>query len=628
MSRDSTHVSHSVVVVRDFSKAHLPSVIDSEHYLAVSIGDVVDVIYEPEDCVSPQGTWIYGRKRGTKNCGWVPSTYTVMLKRGNGPLQELSYEEQLWLENRCLTRFIENAINYLLKDHRYAVEGIFRSSGDKRTKNWIMAHVARAGSINFEYVPGITVQSVADSIKFYLKKLPESIIPPRLLTQFDGFISKYKDSMVLESTDFSDTHLRGCNQGFDYTACRRRAEVPNLSADSFSSRPMDMFSVNREKYAFFFDEDLSQSLEASSLVISEDVDDEFIKEQETLSLQLSNTSESTLSEDPEIVYNQIVHENVSVELSPDTNAVAESNNDELVLDLGAIHLEEAQKDAHLEDLQQEDVYQSYEYNPLGSYGVGPYYVPYTADDVTGTDEGYGSTDNSTEFLLEDHKENPILVVSTENARYEGSSVGLLAVGNQRSFESKGNAAAEFIFNVLPLSRFILLRSIMVLCSRIMKAHDVTKMTPQSFKQVFYMYILDVPNNDFSTIVSQKLTEFLFTNWPLFEEYYSANGIPFFDPATPLSRCTRIYKNQHTSMQNILVYVLATFDPIDYVGVSNSIRCVKIRQGEVVALVRMEGKWALIDTGSRQGWVDLACLQHGGLFCLVDSASYYELDSSL
>lgn len=100
----------------------------------------------------------------------MPSTYTVMLKRGDEPLYELSYEEQLRLENRCLTRFIENAVNYLLKDRKYAVEGIFRCSGDKRMESWIMAHVARAGSINFERVPGITAHSVADAIKFYLKK--------------------------------------------------------------------------------------------------------------------------------------------------------------------------------------------------------------------------------------------------------------------------------------------------------------------------------------------------------------------------------------------------------------------------------------------------------------------------
>lgn len=627
MSRDFTHVSHSVVMIRSFLKEHLPPMIDIEHYLTAVIGDVIDVLYEPEDCVSPQRTWIYGRKRGTKNCGWIPSTYTVMLKRGTGPLHELSYEEQLRLENRCLTRFIEGAVNYLLKDRRYAVEGIFRSSGDKRTKNWIMVHVARTGSINFEHIPGITAQSVADAIKFYLKKLPESIIPPRLLTQFDGFISKYRDSMVLEVTDFSDTNSHRSNCSFEYTACRRRTEIPNLFTDGFSSRAVDMFSVNQEKYEFFFDEDSTPSLVASSLFNSEDVDEEFIKEQETLSLQLSNTSETIQSEDTGVLCNQITSDGASIELSSDSNIVAENKKEDHVLDLDAIHSEEAPHEAHVEIVQQEDVYQSYEYNPLGSYGTDPYYIHQTVDDITGTDEGFGSTDDSTELLLEGYKENPSSSVSIGNIQGGEFSNNLHTPGNQCSFTAKGDTAAEFIFNVLPLSRFILLRSIMVLCCHIMDARDVTEMTPQSFKQVFYMYILDVPNNDFSTIVSQKLTEFLFTNWPLFEKYYNANGIPFFDPASPLSRCTRMHKSRHTNMHNILIYVLVTFDPVDYVGMSNSISCVKIQQNDIVTLMRVEGKWALIDTGPRQGWVDLACLQHDGLFCLVEAEPCYELDSS-
>lgn len=616
MSQDSAQALYSVVVVRDFLKEHLPSMIDTVPYLTAVVGDVIDVIYEPEDCVSPQRTWIYGSKRGVGDCGWLPSTYTVILKRGDEPLYELSYEEQLRLENRCLTRFIENAINYLLKDRKYAVEGIFRCSGDKRMESWIMAHVARAGSINFERVPGITAHSVADAIKFYLKKLPESIIPPRLWTQFNAFLLKYKDSTVLRSSDFPNTDSHRYNQEFDYTVCRRDVEPPDLLVDGFLSKTAGVASTSHEKYAFFFGEESVESSLASSLFGSEDVCEEFAKEPDTFTLQLSNTLESTPSEHSKVIDDPTACDRVSVDLSANSNAVADSRDNEPVSE--AVCTESA---------QQADAYQLYEYNPLGSYGVGPYYCASQAvDDVTGTDEGCGSTDNSTELLLEDCRRIPSPTVPADSIQSGSPSAGLSVFGNSRILGHKGEAAAEFIFSVLPLSRFILLRSIMILCCHIMDAIDVTKMTPQSFKQVFYMCILNDPNNSFSISVSQKVTEFLFTNWSLFERYYNSNGIPFFDPAIPLAQCSRMHKNQRTGIQNILIYVLTTFDPADYVGVSNSISCVKIRHNEIVTLIRTEGKWALVDTGLRQGWVDLACLQHNGLFCLAESTVHYELDS--
>ncbi|EFO61082.1 Rho GAP, putative [Giardia lamblia P15] len=611
MSQDSVHTSHSVVVVRDFLKEHLPSMIDNTQYLTAVVGDVIDVIYEPESCVNPQRTWIYGRKREAGDCGWLPSTYTVMLNRGTRPLYELSYEDQLWLENRCLTRFIENAINYLLRDRRYAVEGIFRCSGDKRMESWIMAHVARAGSINFEHVPGITAHSVADTIKFYLKKLPESIIPPRLWTQFNGFLLKYKDSTVLQVADFPDIHLQISNQGFDYTACRRDVESLKLLADEVFSKAVGMNLGTQEKYAFLFSEDSVDSSATSSLFSSEDTHEEPAEEPETLSLQPSPMLDSTLSEQTKIVADQTVCDKTSLGFSTTSNAANDSVNEELFIDAA----------------QEDGAYQSYEYNPLGSYGVGPYYhAQQMADDITGTDEGCGSTDNSTELLLEDCKGSPSPITSIADVQQSSSSARPFVSRNPCIRENKGEIAADFIFRVLPLSRFILLRSIMILCCHIMDAIDVTKMTPQSFKQVFYMCILNDPNNNFSISVSQKVTEFLFTNWPLFEKYYNAIGIPFFDPAIPLSRCKQMHKAKHTSMQGVLIYVLTTFDPTDYIGISNSISCIKIWQNEVVALVRTEGKWALVDTGPRQGWVDLACLQHNGLFCLAESSARYELDS--
>lgn len=616
MSQNSVHTSHSVVVVRDFLKEHLPSMIDSAQYLTAVVGDVIDVIYEPENCVSPQRTWIYGRKREAGDCGWLPSTYTVMLSRGTRPLYELSYEDQLWLENRCLTRFVENAINYLLRDRRYAVEGIFRCSGDKRMESWIMAHVARAGSINFEHVPGITAHSVADAIKFYLKKLPESIIPPRLWTQFNGLLLKYKDSTVLQATDFPDVHSQVFSQGFDYTVCRRDAGSLNLLVDGVLSKTAGMDLGAQEKYAFLFGEDSVESSAASSLFSSEGTHEELAEDPETFSLQPSPMLDSALSEQTKIVTDQVVCDRTSLGFSTTSNAASDSMSKELGTD-----------SSHMNVAQEDDAYQSYEYNPLGSYGVGPYYhTQQMVDDITGTDEGCGSTDNSTELLLEDCKGSPSSVMPIDHIQHSSSSARSFVFENPCTRENKGEIAAEFIFRVLPLSRFILLRSIMILCCHIMDAIDVTKMTPQSFKQVFYMCILNDPNNNFSISVSQKVTEFLFTNWPLFEKYYNAIGIPFFDPAIPLPRCKRMHRAKHTSMQGILVYVLATFDPADYIGISNSISCIKIRQNEIVALVRTEGKWALVDTGPRQGWVDLACLQHNELFCLAESLARYELDS--
>ncbi|TNJ29891.1 putative Rho GAP [Giardia muris] len=504
---DSSYVA---VVTTSFGVECLPAFIDSASYLEVNEGDIVHIMYEPARSVAPTQTWVCAMKRETGETGWVPSAFLAVIQRGSTPFFKLSYEEQLRFEQRNLSRFLDNAIHYLITRQRYRIEGIFRGSADASEIARVKAITSRVGCIDFEKVSSMTPSLAADLIKSYLKDIGESIIPASLLKIACQFQQKYGAFYL------PDYH-------YDEANSPSTTSVPLYGPPHVSGHgPADPLIVPRCSR-------LEQPLALGKVIM--------------------NSSMYSLTDD-------------SIEINSSSQGL-ESLSAECLLPSEMTPSEHSRCQEPSEKVKTE------------------------------SDMGRGED----EMLFE---------IADSSLVTHNPSLTSLRISRRDAIALLG----DFLFRTLPMSRFILLRHLMNLCSEIVQASEVTKMDSHALARIIYNYVLNDNDDDTQAAVGMRFTEILLYNWLDVEKYYLQHQMPLFDPDLPLDQC-RYYDSI-----GLQIRVILDFDPAKYIGISNSPLCMRVKAGDVVTILAESGEWVLVGTAERQGWVDRLCLLQDGAFSPV------------
>lgn len=502
--------SYIAVVTTSFGVECLPAFVDGASYLEVNEGDIVHIMYEPARSVAPTQTWVCAMKRETGETGWVPSAFLAVIQRGSTPFFKLSYEEQLRFERRNLSRFLDNAIHYLLTRQRYRIEGIFRGSADASEIARIKTITSRVGCIDFEKIPSMTPSLAADLIKSYLKDIGESIIPASLLNVAYQFQQRYgafylPDYQYNEATSPPTTSILGPGPSFI------QGHIPTdpslIPRCSRLEQPLMLGKIITNSTMYSLTDD-SIGLDTTS------------QELESLSAECLLPSEITPSEH--------------------SRCQEHSDRNKTESDMGR----------------------------------GDDEIPFESNEPTSLNDNH-------------------LHSSSRISRRD--AIALLG---------------DFLFRTLPMSRYILLRHVMNLCSEIVQASEVTKMDSHALARIIYNYVLNDNDDDTQAAVGMRFTEILLHNWLDVEKYYLQNQMPLFDPDLPLDQC-RYYDSI-----GLQIRVILDFDPTKYIGISNSPLCMRVKAGDVVTILAESGDWVLVGTTERQGWVDRLCLLKDGAFSPV------------